>query len=236
MLMLNDLGPVAATAVKLVALACWLSLIGVLIYLPIRMDEMSRVLRTVLWVVALAFIGVSATMLARGDVTIPGLVGSFALEPLRWTESPDLSMLCVVLPLVWAGTGPGCILYLAALKVVPDELYEAADIDGAGIWHKVCYITLPRLKFLIGIQLIAAIVGAFKGGTDMVLALTGGGPQDSTLILALHIFVRAFMHLEFGIGTAMAWLLGALLLGFTAYQLNMLSRAEFKAAGATDTA
>ena len=75
------------------------------------------------------------------------------------------------------------------------------------------------------------MVGAFKGGTDFILALTGGGPNEATTILALEIFVRTFMDLRFGLGTAMAWLLGALLIGFTAYQLKMLSRAEFRAAG-----
>jgi ABC-type sugar transport system permease subunit len=142
-----------------------------------------------------------------------------------------MAMVCVVIPTVWAGAGSGCLLYLAALKTVPDELYEAADIDGATNWHKVFYITLPRLKYLIVIQFIAAVIGAFRGGTDFILALTGGGPANSTTILGLEIFIRTFMELEFGLGTAMAWLLGALLIGFTAYQLKMLSQAEFKTAG-----
>lgn len=137
-------------------------------------------------------------------------------------------MLCVVIPMVWAGSGPGSILYLAALKTVPDDLYEAADIDGAGNWHKVFYITLPRLKFLIVIQFIAAVVGAFKGGTNLILALTGGGPNHATLILGLKIFFTSFVELRFGLGTAMAWILGALLIWFAAHQLKMLARAEFK--------
>lgn len=86
------------------------------------------------------------------------------------------------------------------------------------------------MKYLISIQFIAAVVGAFKGGTDYILALTGGGPGDATNILDLEIFVRTFMELQFGSGAAMAWILGALLIAFTAYQLRMLSGAEFKTA------
>ncbi|MEO6434698.1 MAG: sugar ABC transporter permease, partial [Tepidisphaeraceae bacterium] len=98
-------------------------------------------------------------------------------------------------------------------------------------WHKVFYIVLPRLRYLIVIQFIAAVIGAFKGGTDYILALTGGGPNEATNVLALEIFFRAFLDLKFGVGAAMAWILGALLIGFTAYQLKLLSKAEFKAEG-----
>ena len=140
-------------------------------------------------------------------------------------------MLCLIIPTVWATAGPGCIIYLAALKTVPEELYEAADIDGASNWHKVFYIVLPRLKYLIMIQFIAAVIAAFKGGTEYVLIMTGGGPKDATNLLSLEIFRITFMDLKYGIGTAMAWLLGGLLIVFTAYQLRLLSRAEFKAAG-----
>jgi multiple sugar transport system permease protein len=132
--------------------------------------------------------------------------------------------------MVWAGAGPGCLLYLAALMTIPQELYEAAEMDGCGSWHKVCYITLPKLKFLIGIQFIAALVGAFKGGTDFILAMTSGGPSRSTMIVALDIFMRTFMDMNYGIGAAMAWLLGALLVGLTAYQIKKISQAEFKTA------
>ena len=61
--------------------------------------------------------------------------------------------------------------------------------------------------------------------------MTGGGPQDRTNLLSLEIFRITFMDLKYGIGTAMAWLLGGLLIGFTVYQLKLLSRAEFRAAG-----
>lgn len=232
LLSVNDLGPVSATVLKWALAGVWLSLIGVLIWLPIKMEEMSRAIKGGLWLVAAAFVGVTGWMILSGFIGVSDTVGRFDLTPLRWIASPEMAMFCVVLPMVWAGAGPGCLLYLAALKTIPSDLYEAADIDGAGFWHKVCYITLPRLKFLIGIQFIAAVVGAFKGGTDFILALTGGGPNDATTILALEIFVRTFMDLEFGIGTAMAWLLGVMLVGLTAYQLKMLTRAEFSAGAA----
>lgn len=232
LLSLNALPAVAATLLKWVMFGAWLSFLAVLAWLPVRMREMSGRMRWGLAVVGVALTVGSVYPWVMGELNGWSLVGRFELQPLDWVASPRLAMLCVVLPMVWAGSGPGCLLYLAALKTIPPDLYEAADLDGAGVWHKICYITLPQLKYLIMIQFIAALVGAFKGGTDYILAMTGGGPGDSTMILALHIFIRTFMELEFGIGTAMAWLLGALLVGLTAYQLKMLSRAEFRAEGA----
>ena len=133
------------------------------------------------------------------------------------------------MPIVWATAGPGCLLYLAALKTLPGDLYEAAEIDGASVLDKLLHITLPQIKYLIGIQFIASLVAAFQGGADYILALTGGGPNNATSILALEIFIRTFFELRFGLGTAMAWLLGLLLIGVTAYQLRQLARAQFTA-------
>ncbi len=232
LLSLNLLGPVAATILKLVVAGLWVSMIATLFWLPIKVDDMSRVMKAGLWAMGSVCVAGTLWKLTAGGGGIGTVVGAYQLQPLRWIDSPQLAMLCVVLPTVWAGAGPGCLLYLAALQTVPGDLYEAADLDGASPWHKVFYITLPRLKFLIGIQFIAAVVGAFKGGTDYILALTGGGPNGATTILALEIFIRTFMDLSFGIGTAMAWLLGVLLVGFTAYQMRMLSRADFEAAPA----
>jgi multiple sugar transport system permease protein len=168
---------------------------------------------------------------AGGVSAVPSFFyGQFSISPLRWIESPQLAMLCVVIPAVWASSGPGCLLYLAALKNVPEELYEAADIDGATNLHKICYIVLPRMKFLIVLQFIAAVTASFKGGTESIMIMTGGGPNGATTIAALEIFYRAFLELDFGMASAMAWIVGVLLIVFTAIQLKMLSRAEFKAA------
>ncbi len=237
LLTLNRCGSIPATIMKLLALGAWISLIAMLIMLPIRIAEMSRAIKSALWIAAGVLVAVTlqpiVTRISSGGPMaglqmLKTLIGPFHLAPLGWIQSPDMAMLCVVLPTIWAGSGAGSILYLAALKTVPDELYEAAEMDGARIWHKIFYITLPQLKYLIVIQFIAAVIATFQGGTDYILALTGGGPNHATLIVPLEIFFRTFLQLQFGVGTAMAWLLGIILIWFTATQLKMLSRAEFK--------
>ncbi|MCL2645462.1 MAG: extracellular solute-binding protein [Phycisphaerales bacterium] len=165
----------------------------------------------------------------------------FHLAEIRiaWLENAHASLLCVILPTIWAGMGPGCLIYLAALKTIPDEYYEAAEIDGAGIWHKLWHVAIPGIKALVAINFIGAIIGTFHGGSEMVLAMTGGGPYQpygSTEVIGLHIFWQTFGSLRFGPGAAMAWILGAMLIGFTVMRLTRLSKMEFRAAGATDAA
>jgi multiple sugar transport system permease protein len=152
----------------------------------------------------------------------------------KWLEQPSTSLFCVILPIAWAGMGPGCLIYLAALKTIPDEFYEAAEIDGAGILHKLRHVAYPGIKALIIINFIGAVIGTFHGGAENVLAMTGGGPYapyGSSEVIGLHIFWQTFGGLRFGPGAAMAWVLGAMLIGFTVMQLTKLSKMEFRAAG-----
>ncbi len=159
------------------------------------------------------------------------LLHFFHVSPQNWLQNPRLAMLCVVVPLAWMNLGPGCIIYLAALKSVPEELYEAAEIDGAGFRRKVTLIALPYLKPLLIINFVGAFIGAFKS-VDFILAMTGGGPAGATNVVGMQIFNQSFLDLKFGLATAMAWILGSLLLGFTALQLRTLSRVEFRTAKA----
>jgi ABC-type sugar transport system permease subunit len=133
--------------------------------------------------------------------------------------------------------GPGCLIYLAALKTVPDDLYEAADIDGAGVLSKIFRIALPSIKSLVMINFIGVIIATIKGGGEFILAMTGGGPYTpygETEVVGLHIFWQAFGFLRFGAAVAMGWVLGSFLIGFTVLQLQRLSRMEFRTASAGD--
>jgi multiple sugar transport system permease protein len=118
-------------------------------------------------------------------------------------------------------------VYLAALKGVDDEMYEAAEIDGASTWQKIMRITLPSLKPLLIINFVGAFIGAFHGMGN-ILVLTGGA--FGTNVIGLQIFMEAFGYLRFGSSTALAWILGSMLIGFTIYQLNFLKKVEFRRA------
>lgn len=252
----NRLGPVSGTIVKIMLLSCWLSLVGFLLASAYRLKELSLFVRVVVGLFGLALLGVTFWPLVRAYIGpdeliitargldpalvrgwpalrayLAGLLGPFQVRPLGWTSDPGMAMVSVVIPMVWASAGPGCIIYLAALKTVPDDLVEAAAIDGAGIMQRICYITLPRIKFLILIQLMGAAIGAFKGGTDFIMVMTGGGPQGATRTMGIDIFQRAWMELNFSGGAAMGWVLGALVIVITCFHLRRMSRASFTTAG-----
>lgn len=146
-----------------------------------------------------------------------------------WLGDPKLAMFAVVLPGIWAGAGPGSILYLAALKNIPDERYEAADLDGANWKQKILWITLPGLKPLILINLLGVFIGGFKA-MENVFVLTGGGPLYATHTMGLEIWTNAFMFLKFGYATAAAWVMGAILIGFTMIQIRSLLKMRFTTA------
>ncbi len=146
-----------------------------------------------------------------------------------WLGNPQLALFAVVLPGIWAGAGPGSILYLAALKNISSERYEAADIDGANWIQKIRYITLPGLKPLILINLLGVFIAGFKA-MENVFVLTQGGPLDSTRTIGLEVWQNAFMYLRFGYATAAAWVMGAILVGFTMVQIKSLLKMRFTTA------
>ncbi len=160
-----------------------------------------------------------------------GLVYPFHLSvsPIKWLENPKIALISVILPAVWASAGPGSLIYQAALRSIPTEMYEAADLDGAGIWTKIWRVTVPTLRPLIIINLVGAVIGTFQA-TDNILVMTGGGPLYSTQTLGLEIWYNAFLFLKFGYATAAAWVMGALLVGFTLYQLRIMKDLRFAAA------
>jgi ABC-type sugar transport system permease subunit len=155
-------------------------------------------------------------------------IAEFALTH-DWLGDPHWAMIAVVLPAVWAGAGPGSIIYLAAMKNVPEEMYEAADLDGAGVWTKIRHITLPGLKPLIIINLVGVFIASFKA-MENIFVMTGGGPLNATHVLGLEIWYNAFIYLKFGYATAAAWIMGALLIGFTMMQVRNLLRMRFSSA------
>jgi ABC-type sugar transport system permease subunit len=161
--------------------------------------------------------------------TGPLWTGLFAAAPPSeardWLGDSRTAMFCCVLPMVWAGIGPGCLIYLAALKSVSNDLYEVADIDGATFVDKILFVIFPMLKALLIINFVGVFIGSWKA-TAGILAMTDG--TANTEVAGLHIFHESFYHLRFGPATAMAWVLGFLLIGFTVNQLRLLSRMEFR--------
>ncbi|MFG3135966.1 carbohydrate ABC transporter permease [Streptomyces sp. NPDC048211] len=133
-------------------------------------------------------------------------LGAIGLGPYSWLESSDSAMLSLVLEATWAGMGGAVLIYLAAMVGIPGELYEAAEMDGAGIWRRLWHIMLPQLRPVIGLLLLVQLINTVQVFTEPYV-FTGGGPENSTLTVLLLIFRYAFQDGAYGQAAALSFLM-----------------------------
>lgn len=157
------------------------------------------------------------------------LLSFINVAPRKWLEDPNTAMLCCVMPVVWAGVGPASLIYQAALKSIPTDLFEVAAIDGCGFFGRLRHVAVPYMRPLIIMNFVGVFIGTFKS-TGYILVLTGGGPGMATTVVSLEIFYEAYARLSFGTATAMSWVLAASLIAFTLFQIKYLSKVEFRSA------
>jgi multiple sugar transport system permease protein len=116
----------------------------------------------------------------------------------------------------WMGIGGNnMILYIAAIANIPQDLYEAAEIDGAGSFSKFWHITLPSVAPTTFFIFIMAVIGGLQGGFDVAKIMTNGGPDGTTTTLAFYIYTAGFDRLNFGFASAVAWTMFVLIFGMT---------------------
>lgn len=154
----------------------------------------------------------------------PGLfnnvLGLFGIPGLQWLDSTDTSMISLVLVSTWGAMGSATLIYLAALQTIPGELYEAAELDGANIWQRLRYVTIPQTRFVLLVMMLLQIVATMQVFTEPYI-MTGGGPEDSTVTVLLLLYRYAFEYNDFGTASAMSLMLFVLLGGFSALYLRL---------------
>ncbi|MFC4243413.1 carbohydrate ABC transporter permease [Gryllotalpicola reticulitermitis] len=144
----------------------------------------------------------------------------FGLGPFTWLSSQAMAMPSIVLEVTWATAGSTAIIYLAALSSVRAELYEAAELDGAGIWSRVWHVTLPQIRGVILIMFLLQIIGTAQVFTEPYI-FTDGGPNNATTTVLLLIYRYAFINNDYGAATALSFLLAIVLALFSvAYQIS----------------
>jgi multiple sugar transport system permease protein len=136
------------------------------------------------------------------------------IPPVRWLGHPDVAIWTLITLAVWQFGSP-MLVFLAGLRQIPAELYEAAAIDGAGPGARFRHITLPMLSPVTFFNLVMQTITGFMVFTQ-ALIVTGGGPMDTTLFYALYLYRRAFESFEMGYASAMAWVLLLVVAAFTA--------------------
>jgi multiple sugar transport system permease protein len=141
------------------------------------------------------------------------VLGWVGLGPVPWLEDPSWAMPSLVIEATWAAAGGTVIIYLAALVSVPPELYDAAEVDGAGVLGKIWHVTLPHLRGIMLITLILQIIGTSQVFLEPYL-FTDGGPNNATLTVLLLVYRYAFQNTtggDYGQATALSLMVAAAL-------------------------
>jgi len=142
-----------------------------------------------------------------------GIEGATRWPVPAWLHSELWSKPALIVMALW-GAGGAMLIFLAALQNVPDHLYEAARIDGAGRLAQFWHVTVPHLTPAVFFNLVMGIIGSFQVFTQAYV-MTGGGPSKSTLFYVLHLYVKGFEDFEFGLASALAWILFVIIMVFT---------------------
>jgi len=135
------------------------------------------------------------------------------VELPKWIFEEQWSKASLVIMSLW-GTGGAMLIFLAALQNVPDALYEAAELDGAGFRHRFVHVTVPQISPAIFFNLVMGVIGSFQVFAQAFL-MTNGGPNKSTLFYVLYLYNKAFQDFEIGYASALAWILFIIIMSFT---------------------
>lgn len=162
-----------------------------------------------------------ATVLMWSFIFKPGntgvlnvILGKFGLNPMVWLSDPKLTIPLIVVTMTWKGAGATALIYLAALQGINLELYEAATIDGASIWHRLRYVTLPGMRNLVNTLLILQVIAVFQILYEP-LVMTNGGPNDASISIMQLVYKFAFEQFNYPKAAAVSVIISIFLVTLT---------------------
>ena len=177
-------------------------------------------------VLSLAVVGLIWTWLYEPDLgllnQVLGALGLKALER-NWLADPGTAIYPVIVAATWNGVGLPMLLYLAGLQTIPEELHEAAKVEGAGPIRRFLYVTFPLLRETTLIVLAITAINALKA-YDIVYAMTNGGPANQTQLLSTWMYFLTYNYNQVGLGTAIAVILFSLTIVFAIPYMRFMTR------------
>ncbi|NJP41770.1 sugar ABC transporter permease [Oscillospiraceae bacterium HV4-5-C5C] len=159
------------------------------------------------------------------DGLVNRILAQLNIPSVPWLSSPHVALLTLVFLSVWQ-FGSSMVLFLAALKQVPEDLYEAARIDGASRRHIFWHITLPMISPILSFNVLMQMINGFQDFTGSFV-ITGGGPLHSTYMIALKLYNDAFAHFKMGYASALSWILFLIIFLITAVFFKFTSAAVY---------
>ena len=150
---------------------------------------------------------------------VNSLLALIGVQGPAWLKEPTWTFWSLILMSIWT-VGGSMVIYLAGLKDIPLHLYEAALIDGANGWQRLWHVTLPMLTPVIFFNLVMGVISAFQHFTQPYMLLLQQAPEESTRLLAVYLFERAWRYLDMGYASAMAWILFVIVVTITGLLLR----------------
>ena len=148
------------------------------------------------------------------------LLGWFGVEGEVWLQSPVLVIPTLAAVAVWKGVGSMMVLFLAGLQSIPKELYEAAATDGGNAWQRFRHVTLPGVSGTTFLVLILSTITTLQA-FEQVFVMTNGGPSEASELTVLYMYRQGFEYFHMGYAAAIAWVLFALTMVLTLFQLRL---------------
>ncbi len=188
-------------------------LLAVLVNQRIRGIQMFRLAIVMPVVVSMVAVAVTWKYVLDAEGVASWIVTSLGItdEPTAWLLDSTWALPSLILIEGWKSMGIYMMIYLAGLQAIPGDLYEAAELDGAGVWHRLSKITLPLMVPYVAVTSTMAMLDAMQVFTS-VYVMTRGGPQDSTMTLGYYVWSKAFEDYEFGYASAVALVLWAIMI------------------------
>ena len=163
-----------------------------------------------------------ATVFSSQSGFVNNLLAVFGIQGPNWLYSVEWSLYTLIIISLW-NVGTSMLIYLAALQGVPESLHEAAMIDGAGVWARFRHVTVPMITPAIFFNVVLGFIGSFQVFTAAFI-ITNGGPGYSTTFYILYLYRTAFLDLQMGYASALAWILFLIILTLTVIQMTLSRR------------
>lgn len=190
-----------------------ITLYKILIYLPV--------------IVSIVVAAIAFKWLYAQEGILNYFMTTFGLKPIGWLTDSRFSLLSVAIVTVWKGIGYYMMIYLAALMSVPQELYEACDIDGANFFMKHWTVTIPQILPTIALVSTISIISAMKVFVE-IYVMTKGGPLNSSKTIVYYIYERAFENLDLGYASALAVILLVVIMIFSLLNIFVFEKDKYK--------
>ncbi|SCE78363.1 carbohydrate ABC transporter permease [Micromonospora chokoriensis] len=148
------------------------------------------------------------------------------LPTSQWMQSPEMTMPAMVVASTWMNMGGAVLIYLASLQNIPGELYEAAELDGAGIWRRIVHVTIPQTRLILALLAMLQIVATMQLFIEPLILANGAGAEDSATSVAYLIYQHGFFQNDLNGAAALGVIMLVVLAGFSAVYVRLTAKQD----------